>query len=409
MLSFVWIGIGGALGSMARAWLAIAVARITGPQFPWGTVLINILGSFVIGFFGTLTATTDGRFSVPTDLRAFVMVGICGGFTTFSSFSLQTLDLARDGRVAQALANIGLSVVLCLMAVAAGHYGAAALPRDHRDAAVTGVNGMGEVVVAVLNRPAEAYGLLRAASDLLDIGGGGRLRALAVRMPPMAAILPSEEILTADRATAIRAEQQGWAEQLHRVVMDWSPRVLGRGIRTDWVDLEGDAAGIVTEAGRSADAIVLARPSGHESERMRHCMHAALFDTDCPVLLVPRGFDGPVGRVVAIAWKDDERAFKAVRASLPILRRAERVHILSAHRPAELPAVLAEHDIAAALHSVPEGEGSVADRLLRTAHEVGADLLVMGAFAHGEWRETVFGGVTRTMLAEADLPLLLRH
>ncbi len=135
MMSYVWIGIGGAFGSIARAWLAVAVARITGPQFPWGTILINILGSFVIGFFGTLTAS-GSRFAAPTDLRAFVMIGICGGFTTFSSFSLQTLELARDGRIVQALGNIGLSVALCLLAVAAGHYGAVALLRWHAGAAV---------------------------------------------------------------------------------------------------------------------------------------------------------------------------------------------------------------------------------------------------------------------------------
>jgi CrcB protein len=128
VLTYVWIGLGGALGSMARAWLALAVARITGPQFPWGTILINIVGSFVIGMFGTLTAN-DGRFSAPADARAFVMVGICGGFTTFSSFSLQTLELARDGRIDQAAGNVAMSVVLCLLAVAAGHYGAAAMQR----------------------------------------------------------------------------------------------------------------------------------------------------------------------------------------------------------------------------------------------------------------------------------------
>jgi CrcB protein len=128
MIGYLWIGLGGALGSVGRAWLAVTVARITGPQFPWGTILINIVGSFVIGFFGTLTAS-GSRFPVPADARAFVMIGICGGFTTFSSFSLQTLELARDGRMAQALGNIGLSVTLCLSAVAAGHYGAAAINR----------------------------------------------------------------------------------------------------------------------------------------------------------------------------------------------------------------------------------------------------------------------------------------
>jgi fluoride exporter len=126
MMGYVWIALGGALGSIARAWLVVAVARAIGAHFPWGTILVNIVGSFVIGFFGTLT-TLDSRFAVPADVRMFVMVGICGGFTTFSSFSLQTLELLRDGRVAQALGNVGLSVVLCLLAVALGHYGAAAL------------------------------------------------------------------------------------------------------------------------------------------------------------------------------------------------------------------------------------------------------------------------------------------
>lgn len=128
MTTYLWIALGGALGSMGRAWLGVLMIRLTGPQFPWGTILINILGSFVIGFFGTLTGSY-GRFAATPDARAFVMVGLCGGFTTFSAFSLQTLDLARDGRPGQALVNIGLSVILCLVAVAAGHYGAAAINR----------------------------------------------------------------------------------------------------------------------------------------------------------------------------------------------------------------------------------------------------------------------------------------
>lgn len=128
MRGYLWIGLGGALGSVARAWLVVAVARLVGPQFPWGTILINISGSFVIGFFGTLT-TPSSPYAVSNDIRAFVMVGICGGYTTFSAFSLQTLELARHHRMGQALANIALSVALSLLAVAAGHYGAAALYR----------------------------------------------------------------------------------------------------------------------------------------------------------------------------------------------------------------------------------------------------------------------------------------
>lgn len=405
---YLSVALGGALGAMARAWLAIAVARITGPQFPWGTILINIVGSFVIGFFGALT-TSESRFAVPADFRAFVMIGVCGGFTTFSSFSLQTLELAQDGRMGQALGNIGMSVLLCLASVAAGHYSAASIHRHRADAAATGGNGMGEVVVAVLNRPAEAQGLLNAGSRLLQIGGGGRLKALAVRMPPAAAILPSEEVLTASREAAIRAEQENWAGQLRGIVQRWTPAADRLGVHTEFLDVEGDAADVVAQHGRRADAVVVSRSGNHDSERMRDAMHAALFDTGCPVLVVPPGYHGAFGKVVAIAWKNDERAVKAVRAGLPIIRGADRVRVLCARRPPEMPAVLEEHDLRAEVVAVPDGNGSVGEQLLRAAHAAGADLLVMGAFAHGEWRELLFGGVTHTMLTKSDLPLLMRH
>jgi len=119
-MTYLWVGLGSALGGMARHGMTIAMLRLAGPEFPWGTILINVAGSFIIGFFGTVTGI-DGRIEVPGDARTFVMVGLCGGFTTFSAFSLQTLDLARDGRWGFAGANILLSVLLCLAAVAVGH------------------------------------------------------------------------------------------------------------------------------------------------------------------------------------------------------------------------------------------------------------------------------------------------
>ena len=126
LLTYALIALGGAIGSVARAWLGNALVALTGPAFPWGTIAINVLGSFVIGLFGTLTAT-DGRFAASFDTRAFVMVGLCGGFTTFSSFSLQTLDLLRSGQSGRALVNVAASVVLCVGAVALGHLLAAHL------------------------------------------------------------------------------------------------------------------------------------------------------------------------------------------------------------------------------------------------------------------------------------------
>jgi CrcB protein len=108
--------LGSALGGVARYACSSLVAHWIGESFPWGTLLVNIFGSFVIGFFATATGP-DGRFLVAPDARLFVMVGICGGYTTFSSFSLQTFALLREGDVVRAGANVLASVVLCMLSV----------------------------------------------------------------------------------------------------------------------------------------------------------------------------------------------------------------------------------------------------------------------------------------------------
>ena len=118
-MSYLWVALGSAFGGVLRYGLARGTAGWN-DALPWTTIIINVLGSFVIGFFGTLTQPGT-RWEASPNARLFVMVGICGGFTTFSSFSLQTFDLLRSGAVGRALANAGLSVLLCLLAVALGY------------------------------------------------------------------------------------------------------------------------------------------------------------------------------------------------------------------------------------------------------------------------------------------------
>lgn len=117
---YLWVALGSAIGGCLRYALGHELLPHHGGSLPWPTILINIIGSFFIGFFGTLTVA-GSRWAAPEHIRIFVMVGICGGFTTFSSFSLQTYDLLRSGFWGRALLNIGFSVVLCLGAVALGH------------------------------------------------------------------------------------------------------------------------------------------------------------------------------------------------------------------------------------------------------------------------------------------------
>ena len=118
---YLWVALGSAIGGCLRYALGRELLPQHSAVFPWSTVLINIIGSFVIGFFGTLTVG-GSRWAVPESTRIFVMVGLCGGFTTFSAFSLQTFDLLRSGYWGRALLNVGLSILLCLGAVAVGHW-----------------------------------------------------------------------------------------------------------------------------------------------------------------------------------------------------------------------------------------------------------------------------------------------
>ena len=121
MLTYVLVGLGGAIGTLARYLISGFVAERGGEIFPFGTLVVNVTGSFVIGLFATLTAP-DGRWLVGPSFRQFFMIGVCGGYTTFSSFSLQTLTLAQQGEWFRAVANSIASFALCLLAVWLGHF-----------------------------------------------------------------------------------------------------------------------------------------------------------------------------------------------------------------------------------------------------------------------------------------------
>ncbi|MGA2870381.1 MAG: fluoride efflux transporter CrcB [Verrucomicrobiota bacterium] len=122
MLAYLWVAIGGALGSVGRFWLSGLINERFGQTFPWSIMVINITGSFVIGILAAFT-NPDGPMTPQTRVftTQFLMIGICGGYTTFSSFSRDTLRLMQDGQWLYAGGNIVLSVVLCLIAVWLGY------------------------------------------------------------------------------------------------------------------------------------------------------------------------------------------------------------------------------------------------------------------------------------------------
>jgi CrcB protein len=122
LITYLWLGLGGAIGTIGRYWLN-GVVSTWFTTFPLGTLVVNVTGSFIIAFFYTLTAP-DSRVLASPDMRTFFMAGICGGYTTFSAFSLQTLNLARDGQWLYAGLNVLGSVALCLFAAWLGYIAA---------------------------------------------------------------------------------------------------------------------------------------------------------------------------------------------------------------------------------------------------------------------------------------------
>ncbi len=123
---YLYVGVGCVIGSVARYLVGLALQIF--PGLPWGTLFVNITGSFIIGFYSTLSGP-DGRLFASARQRQFVMTGICGGYTTFSSFSLETFRLAQSGERKSALLYIVLSVVGWLLAVWLGHITASRLNR----------------------------------------------------------------------------------------------------------------------------------------------------------------------------------------------------------------------------------------------------------------------------------------
>ena len=272
---------------------------------------------------------------------------------------------------------------------------------------------MSGVILALLEHPATAPHILAAAHGLATRMGHARINVLAVRMPPDATIMPTEEVLTQRQASEIRAREQHRVQALHVAFTAWEPAVREPRIGIEWTDIEGLADALIGEWGRRADVIVIDRPGRHDGVPDRLAMQAALFDTDRPVLAVPRGPTAAFGARIAIAWRNDKRTERAVLAALRLLPKDGELHVLAGVRASTampgLPEILAEHGIDAPLHVLPIGTGTFGEALLAKAHAIGADMLVMGAYTHSTWRDLILGGVTRYMLAHADLPVLMRH
>lgn len=266
------------------------------------------------------------------------------------------------------------------------------------------------VILAVLDDPDETPALLGAARCLAELSGGAAIHALIARTPPQSTIVATEEVLTRRRESAIRAQELARAAHLAAIFQDWAPAMRGP---SQLIDVEAIAAAAITERGPGADFVVIGQSARRQHGPGARAILAALFDTDRPVLVVPPGCRQDFGRRIALAWRDDSRTIRAVLAAMRCLGHAERMLVLAGQRegaaPPRLPDILEEHGVTAELVVLPLGGPEFGETVLGKAHELGADMLVMGAYAHDPVRDLVLGGLTKYMLSHCDLPLLMRH
>lgn len=193
-------------------------------------------------------------------------------------------------------------------------------------------------------------------------------------------------------------------------------RPMAGGFRPVWRSVVGREDGETAERGMLSDLIVVARPDPDQDGAYAPALEAGLFETVRPVLVVPPASGGFAGRRVVIAWNATREATRSVVAALPLLVQAEAVTVVSitegghsrAKDPARLADYLALHGIEARSKQFEVSRHAGNELLVRSA-ELGADLLVMGAYGHSRLREFVLGGATREVLTNTEVPVLLAH
>jgi nucleotide-binding universal stress UspA family protein len=272
---------------------------------------------------------------------------------------------------------------------------------------------MAGVILAVLDHPSAAGSLLAAARRLAVLTAATHINVLLVRMPADAGIAQSEEVLTAEREAELRSAETRRADSVRTAFDSWLPATEQAGMTVEWIDVVGIAEQLVGEHGRRADFLVVEQPAQQDYGTSWHAIRAALFATDRPMLVVPATATEDFGRRVAIAWRDDDQSAKGVLAGVRCLALAERLYVVTGVRIGSaaptMPVILTGIGVKAELQTVSLGLGPFGAALLHKVHDLGADMVVMGAYMHSPLREFLFGGVTRYMLTHADIPVLMRH
>lgn len=232
----------------------------------------------------------------------------------------------------------------------------------------------------------------------------------------MSGAMIEEMIDLADKEADLRAEKAraifDEAIRQYEIPIIDTPETDGPSVA--WIDRTGREDEVTAQLGRLADLIVVGRPTPETDVSSRMTLNAAIRETGRPVLVVPPGQPKPLGKKIAIAWNGSAEASRSVRLAMPFVEAADEVFIFTAEGGAtraiaadELANYLAWHGIRARTRTFEIADRVGGEELVRECDQVGADLLMMGAYTQSRVRQLIMGGVTSHVLSCADLPVVM--
>lgn len=220
----------------------------------------------------------------------------------------------------------------------------------------------------------------------------------------------------------IEAERQGLLEAAAKAQAQVSSASQKAGKDVEWRLTEGETVHRIAFQARYADMVVMGAAAGvDEPPFKRDLCERTVLETGKPVVIIPQGYSGTgFGRSVTVAWDGSREAARAVADAMPLLQKADRVSVIAVDPDREMGALgdlpgadichhLARHGVNAEAQTTNSGSASIGETLLKWATGQDADLLVMGAYGHWRLRELVLGGVTRDVLRDPHIPIMMSH
>ncbi len=243
--------------------------------------------------------------------------------------------------------------------------------------------------------------------DVAPLAGEGLSGAMIEEM------MSATEKESSDRSNAVRSMFDRFVAQHGVTVAEPHPRA---GATANFASVTGREEDLVAQLARLTDLTVVPHPEAGDDVSSSDALHAVLFDSGRPVLIAPQAPLPTIGTRICVAWNGTAESAAAVQAAIPWMQRAQAVRVLSADEyqrrgpgAAELASYLALHDITVEVSQFRPQDKEVGRGLLLAAREFGSDMLAMGAYSHSRLRQLILGGVTRHVLEQSAIPVLMNR